>query len=610
MLRPLKRVPDRIGKWGRVRAALMMAALAVAAAGTEAAQPDGIDFGRYRALVIGINDYQNLTKLGTAVNDASAMHDVLRGRYGFDSELLLNPTRDKLIRALDRMRAELTENDNLLIYYAGHGHLDSRTDDGFWLPVDAERESTANWIAVADVTRALKGMTAKHVLVIADSCYSGTLTRDVPVSLKTGGERLAELKRLNEKRARKAMTSGGLEPVVDGGGDGHSVFTRALLENLRGNAEILDGNQLFAKLRPSVVVNARQTPEYSDIRFAGDEGGEFLFVPVGLPAPPAASSPAPAAPAGSDQVAMELAFWKSIEGSRRPADFEAYLRQFPNGTFAGLARNRMAELQAPPKPVAPQPSPSQQQAALMPPAVPEPVAVDMLDDTYVAVKNANVRGMPDSSAVRLTTLSRGASVNVTGKVKDRNWYRVALADGRTGYVFAPLLATPGGIGQHATPGGAGPRVFRVQPVVYDGGRVPAATDVLRAGLSALPGGVVVMGDRRQANPGDTLVSAIVTRLDVTREPNPEFAGASMARTLFGQLGQSITANVPEHFGVYRASVAVRAHDLASGATSTESASAEVKLDGALPARDGVELALRQAMTEATERLIARIGFQR
>ncbi len=631
MSHPLTRVPDPVGKWGRVWATLITAVLAVSAARIEAASPDAIDYGRYRALVVGINDYAHLPKLVTAVNDASAMHDVLRNRYGFDSTLLLNPKRYDLIRALDRMRAELTENDNLLIYYAGHGFLDPQTDDGFWMPVDAEESSTANWIAVADVTRALKGMTAKHVLVIADSCYSGTLTRNVPIVVKTGSERLAELKRLNRKRARKAMTSGGLEPVMDGGGDGHSVFTRALLESLRDNDDVLDGYQLYAQLRRSVVVNAQQTPEYSDIRFAGDEGGEFLFVPVGLPAPIAATTaagPGPARPAattGPNQAAMDLAFWQSIQNSDRPADFEAYLRQFPDGTFAALARNRMTALQAP-KAADPTPPAPQQQAALTPPTAqpptptpePEAVAVDTLDDTYVTVKNANVRGEPDSKAEKLTTLPMGTGVDVTGKVKGRDWYRVALADGRTGYIYAPLLTEAGdgwrqamvsGSGMRAVPG-PGQRVFRIQPVIHDGRPLRVAVDILRAGLSGLPNSFVVAGGRGRAGPGDTVVSALISRLDVTRERNPEYTGAVVFRSLFGKLGQTITANVPEFFSIYRADVAVRAHDLASGTVISETANAEIKLETNFPTRDGIDLALQKALTEAVQRLTTQIGFQR
>ena len=238
------------------------------------------EFGRYYALVVGINDYQHMQDLETAVNDASAVHDLLRREYGFESTLLLNASRCDVIRRLDALRAELTERDNLLVYYAGHGVLDRETGEGYWLPADAEEDSQANWIATHTVTNTLKALAAKHVLVVVDSCYSGTLVREQPAGLETGAERSAELRRLAQKRARKALTSGGLEPVYDGGGDGHSIFTRSLLDALREGGERIDGYQLYTQIRRSVILGAEQTPQYSDIRFAGDEGGDFLFVPT------------------------------------------------------------------------------------------------------------------------------------------------------------------------------------------------------------------------------------------------------------------------------------------------------------------------------------------
>ena len=300
------------------------------------------DFDRYHALVIGINDYQYLPRLETAVNDASAVANLLRQRYGFAVTLLLNPTRGAVIRALDKLRGELTERDNLLIYYAGHGVLDAEADSGFWQPVDAEEGTQAEWIPIATITGTVREMSARHVMVVSDSCYSGALTRGVSVTVKTGAERAAELDRLSQKRSRTALVSGGLEPVYDGGGGGHSVLTRAFLTALRENREVLDGHGLFTAVRRPVVVNAEQTPRYSDIRLAGHEGGDFLFVPVGLTVTPTETGSAGA----SAEVNLEVVFWESIRESARAADFEAYLAQFPDGAFAALARNRLGEIEA------------------------------------------------------------------------------------------------------------------------------------------------------------------------------------------------------------------------------------------------------------------------
>ncbi|SLN32313.1 caspase family protein [Oceanibacterium hippocampi] len=329
-----------------------------------------IEFGRYEALVIGINDYRDLPRLKTAVNDASAVHDLLMRRYGFNSTLLLNPSRYELVRALDEMRGRLTEQDNLLVYYAGHGVLDEAADQGFWLPIDAEKDSQANWVSIATVTATLRAVSAKHVLVVSDSCYSGTLTRDAPIVIPTGAEREAELRRISTKRARKALTSGGLEPVADGGGDGHSVFARALLETLEKNDDVLDGHQLYSRLRRPVITNSAQTPLYADIRFANDQGGDFLFVPrvavYGAPPPPA---PAAAASSPDQSLALDMAFWNSVKDSRNEAMLNAYLARFPAGVFAELARIKIASLQtaAPAAPAAivetPAPAPAEAPAA-------------------------------------------------------------------------------------------------------------------------------------------------------------------------------------------------------------------------------------------------------
>ena len=304
-----------------------------------------VDFGDYHALVIGNDDYRDLTDLETAKGDAEAVAILLAERYGFEVEVLINATRYDIISALGALRAALTETDNLLIYYAGHGALDVDSDEGYWLPVDAERDNVANWLSNATITSQIKAMRAKHVMIIADSCYSGKLTRGAETAVKTGGERSAWLTRMAARRSRTALTSGRLEPVLDAGGGGHSVFAKAFLEALGDNTEVLDGQSLFDAIKRPIVVNADQTPEYADVRMAGHDGGDFLFVPVGVTSvTPIAETTAPAtadetARVGADGTqAVELAYWQSIQNSADPAMFAAYLAEFPDGTFAGLAK--------------------------------------------------------------------------------------------------------------------------------------------------------------------------------------------------------------------------------------------------------------------------------
>ncbi len=106
-----------------------------------AASGESGDFGDFRALVIGNNEYRHLSDLRMAVADAEAVADLLEDRYGFDVETLIDATRADIVSALSRLRAELTETDSLLIYYAGHGSLDIGSDEGYWLPVDAEPDN-------------------------------------------------------------------------------------------------------------------------------------------------------------------------------------------------------------------------------------------------------------------------------------------------------------------------------------------------------------------------------------------------------------------------------------------------------------------------------------
>jgi TPR repeat protein len=247
-----------------------------------------IDYGGYHALVIGNEDYAKLPKLDTAIEDAEAVGKILSEKFRFKVTLLKNADRYQILTALNKLRQTLTEKDNLLIYYAGHGELDRANLRGHWLPVDAEPDSDANWISNVAITDILNAMSAKHVLVVADSCYSGAMTRSSVGGLKAGmseDARATWLKALAKARSRTVLTSGGLAPVIDGGGGRHSIFCKNFLDVLAGIDGVIEAQKIWQEVAARVLNSAlrfkvEQKPEYSPLKFAGHEAGDFLFVPT------------------------------------------------------------------------------------------------------------------------------------------------------------------------------------------------------------------------------------------------------------------------------------------------------------------------------------------
>ena len=248
--------------------------------------PRGVRLGKYYAIVIGNDAYQAYPALKGAVADATSVANLLKTRYGYRTRLLTNANRFEILSALNDMREELKDEDNLLIYYAGHGEVDP-SRQGYWLPTDAQADQTNSWISNRAVSDILTTMNAKHVLVIADSCYSGTMTR---TSLATFGGGMASdswgawVKTMVAGRSRTALTSGGVQPVADSSSGQHSRFAGALLGALGENNQLLTGQRLYREIAASMALKStrgglEQVPEYAPIQFAGHEAGEFFFMP-------------------------------------------------------------------------------------------------------------------------------------------------------------------------------------------------------------------------------------------------------------------------------------------------------------------------------------------
>ncbi len=247
-------------------------------------------FGRYYALIVGLEHYQYWDRLQSPHNDARRLAAVLNERYGFDTTILLDASTREILSAINDLREKSTPDDNILIYYAGHGQL-LRPDDrdlrrGYWLPVNAESDRTTYWVPNSAINDHLALIEARSVLVVADSCYGGSMSTD-PASLLTGiNTPLSNaLVKLGLARpARYVLSSGGLFPVLDIGSGDHSVFARALIDVLENNSALMREQELYSAVTQraeqiSATLPFTQRPELRPIRSAGHGAGSFFFVP-------------------------------------------------------------------------------------------------------------------------------------------------------------------------------------------------------------------------------------------------------------------------------------------------------------------------------------------
>jgi hypothetical protein len=244
-------------------------------------------FGRYYALIIGVQHYELLDDLASPLNDANRMARVLEEKYGFNVITLADPDQLSVMRAVNQLNETLTENDNLLIYFAGHGTRlpGGSREAGYWLPANAEPPPDDTlWVSNEFVSRHLGRLQAKRVLVIADSCYAGLLGDDpgyVMVGQGSYTDEYVEWKM--PKRSRLVLSSGGDSPVLDNDGGTNSVFAGALLDALESNEAVLTAPELFLRVRERVrqsppAVAIGQDPQLKVIKDAGHEVGDFFFV--------------------------------------------------------------------------------------------------------------------------------------------------------------------------------------------------------------------------------------------------------------------------------------------------------------------------------------------
>lgn len=240
--------------------------------------------GRNWLWVIGISRYDQWRLLPNTVNDAKAVRDVLLEKYRFDRKNLIElydkqATRENIIKTFEQLVKDLLPTDNLFIYFAGHGIFDNAINVGYWIPVEAEAGSAASYIRNNDIQPYLKAMKSRSILIISDACFSPTLFRgETPRFRYNNPDRYFEL--ASRKPARQVLTSGGNEPVTDGGvSTNHSVFAYFLLDALANSDKpYLPAISLFESIKIPVTNRSLQKPELITLYGAGHDGGEFIFV--------------------------------------------------------------------------------------------------------------------------------------------------------------------------------------------------------------------------------------------------------------------------------------------------------------------------------------------
>ncbi len=240
--------------------------------------------GNQWLFVIGVDTYIHWPRLNTAVSDAKSVKDVLLSRYYLDKEHLIElydeqATRKNILSKLRFLAKNVRQDDSLVIFYAGHGHLDAITKTGSWIPVESGTKDVSAWISNHDIKNYLRVdvIKAKHILLISDSCFSGDFFIGHRGKLPEVTDEV--IKRAYRLTSRQAITSGGLEPVSDEGFGRNSIFSHFLVKTLKENQKpFLMASDFFPDIKAGVVENAEQFPRFGSlIGTGGQQGGELVL---------------------------------------------------------------------------------------------------------------------------------------------------------------------------------------------------------------------------------------------------------------------------------------------------------------------------------------------
>ncbi len=237
------------------------------------------DEPKYTALLIAIDEYSSETWQNTTSNvkDANVLRTTLEEKYGFsDVQTLYNAaaTRVNIIDKLEKFSKNAKENDNLLIFFSGHGI--EKEKEGFWVPADAKADERYELVSNSEVKNVLSKANSQHILLLADACFSGSSFKSPSFFVENDGTD-SYYEKISNLISRQAVVSGSIAPVADGA-NVTSVFMKYVLKFLQKNEKPrLDAGELYEFLKYPVFANSPNMPRFGHIQDTGHEGGQFVF---------------------------------------------------------------------------------------------------------------------------------------------------------------------------------------------------------------------------------------------------------------------------------------------------------------------------------------------
>lgn len=225
-------------------------------------------------LTIAIDDYdsRNWEKLNNPVSDANRLANILENSYGFTVKSLFNLKKREIFDFIESELSAVNNNENLLIYFAGHGYLNE--SHGYWIADDSTMDSST-WISNDEIIGKLINCNAHHTLLIADCCFSGSLIQ------KNKEQVVYQNNFYNDSKGSRIIISAGrsYEPVKEGRLKSGSPFSNAINEFLENNVQKdVTTESLFSGVADSLKKSeTHQIPQIGSINCEKHEGGQFVF---------------------------------------------------------------------------------------------------------------------------------------------------------------------------------------------------------------------------------------------------------------------------------------------------------------------------------------------